>query len=489
MKIPTLFTLLSTLILSGLSLQAQIPQSFNYQAIARQANGTALANTGIAVRINLNTLISGGTTLYSERHDVTTNAHGLFTIQIGSGIVLSGSFGTINWATGAKFVETALDANGSVGGYSFILMGTTQLVSVPFALVAQNVSNAPSLDQAYNAGGSGAGRIITANSGAVEVNGVLPSTVNIRSTHSGNGVAVIAENNNAGSTFSALQAVTNSNSNLASAIVGSSSGMAYALSGQLEATGSAQSAILGNNLRTNGGHGLMGQGFNGTIGETNYSQGFAVYGENYDAVAPIGNGVGVAGIGYYGVLGQDRYLGQQAGAYGVFSNGNFVATGTKSFMIDHPLDPENKFLKHFTLESNEVLNVYRGNATFADNGEAVITLPDYFTSVNANVSYQLTPIGASMTLYIKEKITNNAFVIAGGMAGKEVSWAVFAERNDAYLQQYPEHKNAEPEKRANEKGKYLMPALFQQSKNKGIFYIDKPETFQPVRLNVMDDKE
>ncbi len=116
MKILTLFTLICTLILSGLSLQAQIPQSFNYQAIARQANGTALANTGIAVRINLNTLISGGTTLYSERHDVTTNAHGLFTIQIGSGIVLSGSFGTINWATGAKFVETALDANGSVGG-------------------------------------------------------------------------------------------------------------------------------------------------------------------------------------------------------------------------------------------------------------------------------------------------------------------------------------------------------------------------------------
>ncbi|QQS28159.1 MAG: hypothetical protein IPM47_14970 [Sphingobacteriales bacterium] len=469
--------------------QAQIPQSFNYQAIARNADGSAMANTTVAIRVNINTLISGGTTLYSERHDITTNPQGLFTVQIGSGIVLGGNFASINWTSGAKFVETALDINGATGGYSFVLMGSSQLVSVPFALAAQQVLSAPTLDQAYNAGGSGAGRVITANAGAVEVTGNSNASVNIRSTHSGNGVALIAENTNVGGTFASIQATTNSGSNLASAIVGSSSGMAYALSGQLEATGTAQSAVYGNNLRTSGGHGLMGHGFNGTIGETNYSSGFGIYGENYDAIAPLGNGVGVAGIGYYGVLGQDRYLGGQAGAYGVFSNGNFVATGTKSFMIDHPLDPENRFLKHFTLESNEVLNVYRGNVVFGPEGEAVVSLPEYFSSINQNFSYQLTPVGAAMNLYIKEKISGNTFVIAGGLEGKEASWAVFAERSDAFLTEYPIHREAEPEKRAHEKGKYLMPALFDQPADKGIFYLQKPETLEQIRLNVLNSKD
>lgn len=464
---------------------AQVPQAISYQAVARNAGGNVLANTAVSVRINITTMASGGLVLYSERHDVTTNQFGLFTIAIGAGTPLSGSFSGINWAGGNRYAETALDSNGAAGGYSFTVMGTMQLLSVPYALLAQQVVSAATLDQAYDAGGAGSGRIIAADAGAVEINSGTNNGVVLEVTHSGNGVAISAEGSSPSSQFAAIQSISSSNSGAASAIIGSSSGMAYGVSGQLEATATAQSAVYGNNLRTTGGHGVRGIGFNGVVGETNYSQGFGLYGENYDQLPPLGNGVGVAGTGYYGVLGEDRYLGTVTGAYGVFSNGNFAASGTKSFLIDHPSDPENRFLKHFSIESNEVLNVYRGNAVFDQNNEAEVMLPSYFSNINTNISYQLTPVGGYAPLYIKEKVQNNRFVIGGGTEGMEVSWAIYAERNDAYLQQHPEQRQSEPEKRAHEKGKYLMPALFGQKPDKGIFYLPKPDSAEQKPLPLL----
>ncbi|MBL4585577.1 MAG: hypothetical protein JKX84_00760, partial [Flavobacteriales bacterium] len=239
-----------------------------------------------------------------------------------------------------------------------------------------------------------------------------------------------------------------------------------AVTGQAEATSTAQAAVYGSNLRTNGGHGVRGVGFNGVVGETAQSSGNAVYGENFDNVAPLGNGIGVAGSGFWGVIGQDRYLGAQAGAYGVLANGELGATGVKSFIIDHPTDPENKFLKHFSSESNEVLNIYRGNVTFNANGEAVVSMPDYYDLINRNPSYQLTPIGGFAQLYIKSEMGNGQFVIAGGTEGMKASWTVYSERNDPYLQQYPEKRNVVVEKREGQKGKYFMPQLYGQGTDK-----------------------
>ena len=205
------------------------------------------------------------------------------------------------------------------------------------------------------------------------------------------------------------------------------------------------------------------------VGLTGQSTGYGVYGENFDNIAPLGNGIGVSGKGYYGVFGEDRYQGSQPGAYGVYSNGALGATGTKAFRIDHPKDPENKFLRHFSIESDEVLNLYRGTTIFDVNGEAIIELPDYFNNINRNVSYQLTPVGAYMPLFIKEKANgNNQFVVGGGISGKEVSWSVYAERNDLYLQKNPQQRMAELEKRPQEKGKYLIPELYDSGPEKRI---------------------
>ena len=71
-----------------------------------------------------------------------------------------------------------------------------------------------------------------------------------------------------------------------------------------------------------------------------------------------------------------------------------------------------------------------------------------------------------MQLFIKEKLENDQFVIGGGIEGKEASWTVYAERNDPYLQQYPEKRAVEVEKREGQKGKYFMPQLYGESMDK-----------------------
>lgn len=197
-------------------------------------------------------------------------------------------------------------------------------------------------------------------------------------------------------------------------------------------------------------------------GSNNFQDHIGVSGSS---VPTAGVGIGVQGTGgFYGVHGI-------GGDYGVFSTGNSGATGTKSFVIDHPQDPENKILRHFSMESNEVLNVYRGVATLNSNGEIKIELPDYFEAINIEFSYQLTAIGTPQQPYILEEITNNKFTIAGKPNSK-VSWMVLAKRNDPYVKQNPRSVTniVEKGKRA---GKYLMPELYGKPETESFDYVKK----------------
>jgi hypothetical protein len=197
----------------------------------------------------------------------------------------------------------------------------------------------------------------------------------------------------------------------------------------------------------------------------------------------VDNHIGVVGLSEpapgwgVGVLGQGNF-------YGVLSNGDSGATGTKTFLIDHPEDPTNKMLKHFSIESNEVLNMYRGTAIFDTNGKAVVSLPDYYDSINSNPSYQLTPIGAAMpNLYIAVEISNGQFVIAGGAPNKKVSWQITAERNDPYMQQNPQKREVVVIKEGERKGKYLNPELYGQPKEEGMFYNANNENIKPSKID------
>ena len=165
---------------------------------------------------------------------------------------------------------------------------------------------------------------------------------------------------------------------------------------------------------------------------------------------------------------ENAFLIEAVSGNGVFAHDVNVAgnlsKGGGSFKIDHPLDPENKYLYHSFVESPDMMNVYNGNTTTDENGNATVTLPDYFEALNRDFRYQLTAIGTFAQLIIKEKLDNNTFVIASSEPNVEVSWQITGIRQDAYA-----NKNRIPnevEKKASEKGFYLHPEAFDQPLSK-----------------------
>lgn len=167
----------------------------------------------------------------------------------------------------------------------------------------------------------------------------------------------------------------------------------------------------------------------------------------------------------FGVFGQA----DSPDGYGVFSAGELGATGTKSFVIDHPLDPQNRLLKHYCSEGPEPLNVYRGNVMLDGNGEAWVVLPSYFEAINRDETYQLTPVGAAMPgLYVAEPVSGNQFRIAGGSPGMRVSWTVTGVRNDAWVRM--RGAPSELDKPAAMKGRYLSPVVHGQPQELGAYF-------------------
>jgi len=113
---------------------AQIPQAFKYQAVARTSTGNLIQNQLVAFRISILQGGPSGTLLYQERHATNTNNYGLANLDIGTGTVLSGSFSSINWSPGLMYLKVELDP---LGGTAYQIMGTTQLLSVPYALYSK----------------------------------------------------------------------------------------------------------------------------------------------------------------------------------------------------------------------------------------------------------------------------------------------------------------------------------------------------------------
>lgn len=216
-----------------------------------------------------------------------------------------------------------------------------------------------------------------------------------------------------------------------------------------------------------------GASVNTTVVQGNYSGAAG----NYDGIGVLGTFAPAALYGY-GVVGQGNW-------YGVFANGDLGASGFKAFMIDHPLDPTNKYLRHFSMESDEVLNMYRGTVTLDAAGQAVVKLPDYASAINIDFSYQLTPLGAPAATYIASELNAaGEFTIAGGNPGQKICWNVYAQRNDEYAKQNPLKAVVEMEKRPHEKGYYMMPELYNQPASMGIIEKYKAD---PSKVSVQQD--
>ncbi len=120
------------------SVLAQAPQKMSYQAVLRNTSDALVTNTNIGMQISVLQGSSSGLSVFVERHFPSTNSNGLVTIEIGSGTVVSGVFANINWATGIYFIKTETDLN---GGANYSISGTSQLLSVPYALNSGGAEN------------------------------------------------------------------------------------------------------------------------------------------------------------------------------------------------------------------------------------------------------------------------------------------------------------------------------------------------------------
>ncbi len=116
---------------------AQAPQSFKYQAVARDASGEVKANQKVGFQISILQSSESGTTVYTETHVDSTNQFGLVTLEIGTGTTTD-DFTTIDWGNDSYFIQIKMDAS---GGTSYVLIGTSQLLSVPYALHAKIADN------------------------------------------------------------------------------------------------------------------------------------------------------------------------------------------------------------------------------------------------------------------------------------------------------------------------------------------------------------
>jgi hypothetical protein len=239
-------------------------------------------------------------------------------------------------------------------------------------------------------------------------------------------------------------------------------------------TGNAQPALLAFGGAAPGGSDQNGSdGIRGSGGAADPDSGFAH------------GGSGVVGIG-----GASSQLFSSAGAGGAFFGGSDSGTGSsgdgifatckthclagnfagdvnvtgtltaavKKFRIDDPIDPANKYLVHAAVESSEMKNIYDGTVVLDAHGTAIVALPAWFEAENGDFRYQLTAIGAPCPrLYIARKIAGNAFSIAGGTPGAEVSWQVTGVRRDPFARAHP--LVVEQAKDARERAAYHRPEL------------------------------
>lgn len=143
--------------------------------------------------------------------------------------------------------------------------------------------------------------------------------------------------------------------------------------------------------------------------------------------------------------------------------GNVDVSGTltasnKQFLIDHPVDPENRVLVHASVESAERLVTYSGNVTCDDAGEARVELPDWLEALATDFRFHLTCIGGHAPIYVASEIQDGAFVIAGGAPGLRVSWQVTGVRHDAWAR--ANVLEVELDKPESERGFFHNPEAF-----------------------------
>jgi hypothetical protein len=266
------------------------------------------------------------------------------------------------------------------------------------------------------------------------------------------------------------------------------SGSTHVVHSEVTGTGSYDAkAVYGKSVPTDyyGYGGYFLGGYVGVLGRVEPTSSYSYQGVYGSVVGGTGDNYGVRGYASGGGVNYAVY-GSTAGTgtrYAGYFNGNVTVTGTLSkgggsFKIDHPLEPETKYLYHSFVESPDMMNVYNGNVVLDASGAARVEMPDWFEAVNRDFRYQLTAIGApGPNLYIAEKVSGNEFRIAGGEPGMEVSWMVTGIRHDAFAEKH--RIPVEEDKPAREVGKYLHPDAYGLPATMSVNYAEELRSVEP----------
>jgi hypothetical protein len=210
----------------------------------------------------------------------------------------------------------------------------------------------------------------------------------------------------------------------------------------------------------------------GVFGSSDYGDGTYGYSQQASGVVAFSvNGLGL--------------LASSVNNYAGYFSGKVRVTGllekpAGSFKIDHPLDPENRYLYHSFVESPDMKNIYDGVATLDANGDASVELPAWFEALNYDFRYQLTCHGGFAPVYIAEEIAGNRFRIAGGRQGMQVSWQVTGVRHDAYAQAH--RIPVEQDKAEQDRGSYMYPTEHGQPATK----LEQYQLFQQATRTAED---
>ncbi len=210
--------------------------------------------------------------------------------------------------------------------------------------------------------------------------------------------------------------------------------------------------VMGRGISASTSSGSQSVGVNGeSTTDGDYSVGVAGFSDRYSLTSPgCLNSYGVYGNGTGSTVLANDWAGWFAGRVTVTG---MLVKGGGTFKIDHPLDPENKYLSHSFVESPDMMNIYNGNITTDGSGVATVQLPAYFDALNKDFRYQLTVIGTFAQAIISKEISGNTFEIKTSVPDVKVSWQVTGVRKDVWAN--ANRVIPETEKSKNEKGKYF----------------------------------
>jgi hypothetical protein len=337
---------------------------------------------------------------------------GSYSLAVGYNAKASGNFASVgggegNTASGDWATVAGGSGNNASGELAFVGGGGSNTASSRWANVAGGSNNNASGESATVGGGI----VDTASGQSATVGGGAYNTASGFSATVGGGFANVADTH--------FATVAGGRSNFAGnyAAVGgghsdTASGDGATVAGGWDNTADTSFATVA------GGHRNIANGFAATVaggyGDTSAA----------DYSFTVGN-LSKVPTGYNNSA---AFNGQTATASGQTRVGT-ISKASGTFTIDHPLDPMNKILNHYFVESPEMVLIYRGAAHVGANGRAEVHLPGYFDALNQNPMVQLTGVGTAEVVYVAEEVRGNSFVI-GAKPGTKVYWTVTAERKD-----------------------------------------------------------